>query len=52
MAKRNPENNRKTEVVSVRITVEEKEALMELAVSKNMKLPDFIRHLLMKGIYQ
>ena len=51
MAKRKPESYRRTEIISIRITAEEKEALLELATSNKMKLPDYMRHLLIMGIY-
>jgi len=46
MNERKPAHERKSEIISLRITAEEKDALEELARTARMKVPNLIRHLL------
>jgi len=50
MYRRIAEKERKIEVISFRISVEEKEALQHSADSNKMTLPDYVSHLLAVGI--
>ncbi len=52
MRPKKPANERKTEVISLRITAEERDVLQEMADMVQMNVPNLVRSLLVKEIYK